>query len=977
MTRKRREPLKILPFAVTAIVVAAVLTAFWMSTRRKAPPLPPAPPMPAVELPPARPEILDSVVLTPSLYAVPGARPSSVLRYRRPGATNVAVSGSWDQWLRRAPMQREGNEWRLDLRPFGLSFGEYAFKFLPDGKWEPGENRSLFVNADGLMERPLDIIQRARLEKEDRVDIVFKDFRRDLEEADVRILPHTPIRECRWIKGGASRRRVGYSIDGEHVTFCMDETSYEISIPNSAVVTVAGSFNGWDANSRQWRLQDDDDDDLWEGTFAVPYDRMDQKFKFVVDGSRWLAPSPALPNASPDEDGNVNLRIDATLARSPVLQVYTDVPLALSNRYVVALEDIGQGYAVASVSPGKLIDRYRSEEEMGVILDRVAGTTTYRVFAPRASRVTLCLFDRHAPVNGAGNPSEAATVRVPLVFDALSGTWDVVRRGLDSGRYYAFRVGGPDGKGEGFSPRALVGDPYARAVAHAPNHGIVIDHRAPGRWFRGWTDQAYRAPDWEDVVIYETHVRDLTIDPSSGVESALRGKYAGITASLQAGTALAHLKQLGVNMIEFLPLGEFENGTDDHGWGYSTAFYFAPEASYGRAPLEGSQYFEFKQLVDDLHREGFGVILDVVYNHVGESNPFYKLDRKYYFRMTPDFRMSNYSGCGNDVRTEAPMMRRLIVDNILYWMREFHVDGFRFDLAELIDMDTLIAIRDAARRENPRVLLISEPWSFRGDHKYQLKGTGWAAWNDEFRDSAKHYAMGHGDREALKRAIVGSVATWTAGPLQTVNYLESHDDFAFADEISSQPARDARTLSDADAARNRLAATVLFTSLGIPMIAEGQEFLRSKHGIKNSYNKGDAVNALNWSDRERPIARETLAYYRGLVLLRRSDAGAAFRVAERAPDDYYEWIEPPDGRALGYIVNGQRRHRGGMFIVLLNAAEGAVTFRARFPKGSWRLVGDGTMIDVSGIRRLHFPDSAAGSHSISVPGLTTYILMRE
>ncbi len=330
------------------------------------------------------------------------------------------------------------------------------------------------------------------------------------------------------------------------------------------------------------------------------------------------------------------------------------------------------------------------------------------------------------------------------------------------------------------------------------------------------------------------------------------------------------------------------------------------------------------------------MIIDVVFNHVGSPNFFHLIDKKYYFRLNPDFSYMNYSGCGNDCRTEAPMMRRLIVDNMLYWIREFNVDGFRFDLAELIDMDTMLAIRDAVYAVDTNILLISEPWSLRGDQKPLLTGTGWSAWNNDFRYAAKDFATGRHNRDWLKKNIVGSVETWAANPLQPVNYLESHDDMALADELSTRPDRDGRKLQPNDVAVNRLAATILFTSLGIPMIHEGQEFLRSKWGFHNTYNRGDAVNAVNWNDRARPYAAETLAYYKGLMQLRMSPAGAAFRVASKSPVGYFRWIEPRNPQALGYIVNSPRIHDGAGFVVLLNASGDEVTFQFELPAGGNR-----------------------------------------
>lgn len=302
------------------------------------------------------------------------------------------------------------------------------------------------------------------------------------------------------------------------------------------------------------------------------------------------------------------------------------------------------------------------------------------------------------------------------------------------------------------------------------------------------------------------------------------------------------------------------------------------------------------------------------------------------------------------------------------------MNGFRFDLAELIDLETMMAIRDAARAVNPKVLLISEPWSFRGENKAQLTGTGWSAWNNDFRYACKDFVAGRGDREWMRNCIFGSVDTWASDPLQPVNYVESHDDMTLADELCTAPGHDGRNLIESDVKQNRLAATLIFTSLGIPMLAEGQEFLRSKRGISNSYNKGDVINALNWEDRDRPLAREALAYYRGLIQLRNSPKGASFRVAERPPPSYYKWLRPNEKHALGYIVNAPQMHKGNGFIVLVNASADPVNFAVPVPAGTWRMIGDGETLNPDGLEGKPVV-SRPRKASISVPGISSVILM--
>jgi pullulanase len=896
-------------------------------------------------------------ILSPTLRAVPGEPPTAFLRYSNPTARTVVVAGSWDAWSNRWPTVLTNGVWTLDVRSLSAAFGQHEFKFIVNGDWESGDNRVLYLNENGLLEKPSDAILEAQISDTNEVRLLLRHPLSQQQLQGVRLIPPQAIRDVKLDVSPYSASLQGYLLSDLFVVFIMDEAVYGARLGAGDRVAVAGNFNGWDSSggNGRWLLKRSADTARWElsvprSALRTPPGEPDILFKFVVNGNRWLPPPASAPNATPDGRGNSNLRLAPTMRGSHELRIYTEEPINLAETHGVVIEGWEPRPVWTLLTPGPVLDRMYSDKPLGVILDREQNATTYRIFAPRARAVYLCIYDRpeyetHTPSYRKLEPVE----RYRLWKDAADGVWEISLLGLDIGKYYSFNVEGPTGNGEGFNPMAQVGDPYARAAAHGRNNCIVIAPEATNRWFGGWTDGDHVRPPKQDALIYEMHVRGMTIHPSSDVPPKYRGKFEGLLASLGTGTGLDHLKELGVTHIELLPPVEFNGNENEYSWGYGPVLYFAPEASYGQDPKRGSQYYEFKRLVDGLHRAGFGVIIDVVFNHVGSPNFFHLIDKKYYFRLNPDFSYMNYSGCGNDFRTEAPMARRLIVDNILFWIREFHVDGFRFDLAELIDMDTMLAIRDAVHSVDTNILLISEPWSLRGDQKPLLKGTGWSAWNNDFRYAAKDFATGRHNRDWLKKNILGSVETWAADPLQPVNYLESHDDMALADELCTRPDRDGRKLQPNDVAVNRLAATILFTSLGIPMIHEGQEFLRSKWGLHNTYNRGDAVNAVNWNDRSRPYAAEALAYYKGLMQLRRSSAGAAFRVAAKPPPGYFRWIEPRHPQALGYIVNTPRIHEGAGFIVLLNAAGDEVAFTFELPAGRWKQIGDGERLVPSGL----------------------------
>jgi pullulanase len=711
---------------------------------------------------------------------------------------------------------------------------------------------------------------------------------------------------------------------------------------------VAGTFNGWNANDPATQLQGQSNG-RW--TVRLDVDAVNRQsgadlilFKFVINGD-WKSPPENAPNAM-FEPGtpHLNLHLPRVENVRPELLIQTGLPIDLSQPPELLLTGAHAETLRLRPSPGEILDTLFSDKAMGASLDRENMQTTYRLFAPRASAVRLGFFDGPYYVS-----PEGEAVAPKEVFDlkrSKDGVWEHTRPGLNIGQYYAYQVDGPLGNGEGFHPGAWIGDPYATAVALAEGNSIVMDLDAsPVK------PQAKPRVAWEDMVIYETHIRHFTQDPSSGVPEKLRGKYEGVLATEGQGTGLDHLKALGVNVIQFMPIHEFNNGFGDkHDWGYASCFFFAPESSFATRPLEGSQVKEFRELVDGLHQRGFAVFMDVVYNHIGGINVFNQIDRKYYFRLNPDFTNQNFSGCGNDVASERPMMRKLIKESVLFWVENYGIDGFRFDLCELIDDQTLLEIEREIRTRYPHVVLHSEPWSFRGSHKDFLGPTTWGAWNDRFREPAKAFVVGNGEIEKVKQAIRGSVENWTRHPLQSVNYMESHDDHALVDELSLEPERDGRKLSARDERVHKLAATLIFSSLGTPMITEGQAYLRSKHGIRNTYNRGDALNSLRWDERGREHAKQVLNYYKQMIAFRQSPQGAALRVKNAPSLEYTRFIDTGSQQALGWILNANNERPGvPAVMVLMNAGEREQTFEVVLPEGVWRQIGDGQQVLAYGV----------------------------
>ncbi|TVQ16741.1 MAG: pullulanase, partial [Balneolaceae bacterium] len=441
--------------------------------------------------------------------------------------------------------------------------------------------------------------------------------------------------------------------------------------------------------------------------------------------------------------------------------------------------------------------------------------TEFRFFCPRASRVYLELFDTYEQDNGK---------RFLMNLNG-GGVWQLTLKGNHFGKYYGYRIQAPKDLPNFEHTDRLIADPFGLFVTSLNHHlqypKTLILKPEPF----DWEGDSFIAPeDHRDLIIYEAHLKDLTAHPSSG--AANPGSYKGLAESTIRG-GVSHLKNLGVNALELLPLQKFPFFEPSHNepisegvlntwnyygrnyWGYMTSFFFAPEtifASDGSPEPDaiiGSSSVairEFKEMVKALHKQGISVIMDVVYNHASQYdiNPLKYIDKEYFFRLNPDGSYRSESGCGNDLRTESSVARQLIIESLKYWMKEYHIDGFRFDLANLIDRETAELIRKETRMINPNVILIAEPWGG-GYDPNGFSAIDWAAWNDQIRNGVKGSDPVNGkgfifgswqyetSREALENFMAGTLWHGPNGRFaksgHSVNYLESHDGYTLGDFI--------------------------------------------------------------------------------------------------------------------------------------------------------------------------------------------------
>ena len=651
------------------------------------------------------------------------------------------------------------------------------------------------------------------------------------------------------------------------------------------------------------------------------------------------------------------------------------------------------------------LDKIYSDKKLGAFVEN--GKTYFRLFTPKSEKVSLVIFEKIDDQGGK---------EYEMVRDE-NAVWETSIDKELYGKFYGFNVKHKD------KDAVLCLDPYVKAVASyntyfTPRKGIIVKEDN-----YNWQNDDWIQRDWRDIIVYEMHVRDMTEHQSSGAKE--RGTYQGLIEKGKTG-GIDYIKNLGVNTIELLPSQEFANieipfkdslrgnfntwnPYERNHWGYMTAAFFAPESYYSENTRElefnkwsgadAKALTDFKDMVKAFHKENIAVMMDVVYNHLSEYEfgNLKEIDREYYFRLNPDGSYCKISGCGNDLKTERLMMRRLIVESILYWMKEYHIDGFRFDLGKLLDWETIESIIYEAKKINPDVVFVCEPWGGGYDPQgFSLRG--WGAWNDQIRNGIKGenpnnghgwiFGTWHGNNspQRIKSYVNGTLSKDSLGLFQkavhSVNYLECHDGLTLGDfiRLGLGDVKENEVIKDVDKnvkltatqlKLNKLGALFLFTSRGMTMIQSGQEFARSKvipltnqndphRGMidHNSYDKDNEVNYINYNHAK--MNQDLWDYYKGLIELRKE-----FQSFRRAEFDEVKFMDVKDNDfALGYEV----KHGDENFIVILNAHPiNEVVFE--LPKGKWDVLVDS---EKAGTKSL-----STVSRTITIKSSTGFLLKKK
>lgn len=603
--------------------------------------------------------------------------------------------------------------------------------------------------------------------------------------------------------------------------------------------------------------------------------------------------------------------------------------------------------------------------------------TSFKVWSPEASKVTCNLF-----TDGAMGE---AFCRINMTSDE-EGFWTCEKETDLNGVFYTYSF-----EINGKTSEAV--DIYAKAVGVNGNRGMVVDLTLTNP--EGFLeDKRPIQKNDTDAIIYEMHIRDFSIDKSSGIKN--KGKFIGVceegTNTDGISTGLSHLKELGVTHVQILPSYDYatvdESKLDipQYNWGYDPKNYNVPEGSYSTNPYDGyTRIREMKKMIMILHKNDIRVNMDVVFNHTFDiENSWFNKTYPGYYHRSKDGKFTNGSGCGNETASEKKMMRKYIVDSVCFWASEYHIDGFRFDLMAVHDLDTMKEIREALNKIDKSIMVYGEPWTggesgldiikaSNKDNLHLLTRVG--AFNDDIRDGIKGNVFFEDDQgfingkkgleETIKFGVCGACLdfdkkAWANSPAQSINYISCHDNYTFWDKLCIANKED----SYEDRVRmNKLGAAIIFTSQGISFIHAGEEMLRSKpdeknpdEKVENSYCSSDFTNSIKWNDKKDVM--DVFEYYRGLIELRKS-AEALRLNSKEAIEKELMFIDGLPANVVAFKVRE--------YLVIYNANKRDV--EVELPKGDWKVLTDDETAGKKTLRTV--------SESTRVKYISAMVLMQD
>ena len=616
-------------------------------------------------------------------------------------------------------------------------------------------------------------------------------------------------------------------------------------------------------------------------------------------------------------------------------------------------------------------------------------STLFKLWSPNAEEVILRLYR-------IGTDSESY-VNHSLTKDK-QGIWKINVNGDLNGTYYTFQVKQAD--------NWLNETPgiYAKAVGVNGNKAMVIDMEKTNP--KNWQNDISPALDYQnEAIIYELHIRDMTLHPQSG--ASMPGTYLGLVEIGTKGpnqivTGIDHLKELSITHVHLLPtfdyysIDETKLNTSQFNWGYDPQNYNVPEGSFSTDPYNAKvRIKEFKQMVQTFHDNGIGVIMDVVYNHTGKTDVsnFNQEAPGYYYRHWVDGSYSDAAACGNETASERAMMCKFMIESVLYWTKEYHIDGFRFDLMGIHDIETMNKLSNAILEINPDALLYGEGWTAKDsplpEEKRALKKhtrqlTSIAAFSDDLRDGLKGSVFedeslgfvsgGINTEESIKFGIIGAIqhpqvdydsvnysdAPWTNEPWQSINYVSCHDNHTLFDKLQiSRPNANMETLI----AMDKLANAIVLTSQGTPFLHAGSEMLRTKNGEYNSYKSPDSINQINWNWKN--DHKEVFLYYKNLIKLRKEHPAFHMKTAVQVRE-HLKFQEVNDSLVSFTLVDNANEDNWKNILVIYNASHEKINYKI---EGVWQETVSGSTFDFTGARTL--------KNGFDVPALSMYIAFQK
>ena len=626
--------------------------------------------------------------------------------------------------------------------------------------------------------------------------------------------------------------------------------------------------------------------------------------------------------------------------------------------------------------------------------------STFKVWAPTANKVQIKRY-----TTGSDAEAGASVIETKDMTYSGSGVWSITISGDLKNTYYTYLVDGRE------TP-----DVYGRTTGINGDRSMVIDLDSTDP--EGWeNDKRVDSPNQTDAIVWEVHVKDFSYDSNSGISEANRGKFLAFTeeGTTYMGdgvtkTGIDYLKELGVTHVQILPMYDYasvderNSGGETFNWGYDPKNYNVPEGSYSTNPYDGnSRVKELKEMVKALHDAGIGVVMDVVYNHTyapfgqgGSQNEFQKQQYSPLERTVPGYyyTSTDWSGCGNSTDSTKPMYRKYMIDSIVYWATEYHLDGFRFDLMGIHDIQTMNEIRAALNKIDPSIKIWGEPWCGDGSknnipgyaNKSNVKSldNNIAVFSDNARDAIKGntwdgklsnagWVTGNGARQteviAGIKAQCGDYGNinnniWSKQPSQVITYTSCHDNHALYDILcmSTSKSQNGQRYDDV-VAMNRVAASLVLTSQGASFFQAGEEFARTKYGDHNSYQSSASINKLDWSRAKN--YSDLVSYYKGLIEIRKNFS--AFRDPTTSAGNRIQWLTTPGSQQIAYSLTNNVSGEWSKVVCLFNVSSNSSTIN--LPSGNWVIIAKD---DKAGVQSL-----GTASGSVQVSGRSSMILVEK